>query len=277
MASTDESSASESWDPVFEVPAGFVDRLFRLDGRVAAVTGGGSGLGAAMAKGLAQAGAALAVLDVNDDGAERTVTTIRGQGGTAEALHCDVTDRRAVDEAADRVVSELGRVDVLVNSAGRAYRSPAEDFPEEEFDRIIALNLKGTYLCCQSFGRKLLAQGSGSIVNIASIGAFISYPHASAYNASKGGVLNLTRVLALEWIDRGVRVNGIAPGLCDSPLTRARARQSSVTSDFLQARMLRRELILPRELVGAAVFLASDASARVTGHTLLVDDGYTAV
>ena len=277
MASTDERSAGDSWDPVFEVPAGFVDSLFRLDGRVAAVTGGGSGLGAAMAKGLAQAGAALAILDVNDEGAERTVATIREQGGRAEAMRCDVTDKDAVDEIASRVVDELGRVDVLVNSAGMAYRSPAEDFPEEEFDRIIALNLKGTFLCCQSFGRRMLAQGSGSIINMASIGGLISYPHASAYNASKGAVVNLTRVLALEWIDRGVRVNGIAPGLCDSPLTRARAKQSSVTSDFLQARMLRKELILPRELVGAAVFLASDASARVTGHTLLVDDGYTAV
>jgi NAD(P)-dependent dehydrogenase (short-subunit alcohol dehydrogenase family) len=136
-------------------------------------------------------------------------------------MHCDVTDRAAVDALADRVVSELGRADVLVNSAGMAFRSPAEDFPEEEFDRIIALNLKGTYLCCQAFGRKMLTQGSGSIVNVASIGAFIAFPHASAYIAGKGGVLNLTRVLALEWIDRGVRVNGIAPGFCDSPLTRA--------------------------------------------------------
>jgi NAD(P)-dependent dehydrogenase (short-subunit alcohol dehydrogenase family) len=269
MASTDDH-----WDPVFEVPPGFVDTLFRLDGRVATVTGGGSGLGAAMAKGLAQAGAALAIVDVNDDGAARTVATIEEQGGTAVAMCCDVTDKAEVDALADRVVDDLGRVDVLVNSAGVAFRSPAEDFPEEEFDRIIGINLKGTYLPCQAFGRKMLAQGSGSIINLASIGAFISYPHASAYNASKGGVLNLTRVLAMEWIDRGVRVNGIAPGLCDSPLTRARAKQSSVTSDFLQARMLRKELILPRELVGAAVFLASDASALVTGHTLAVDDGY---
>jgi NAD(P)-dependent dehydrogenase (short-subunit alcohol dehydrogenase family) len=261
-------------EPAFEVPAGYVDGLFRLDGRVAVVTGGGSGLGAAMAKGLAQAGATLVVVDVNDEGAAATVATIEEQGGRALAARCDVTVRGDVDATTGRVVDELGRVDVLVNSAGTAFRSPAEDFPEEEFDRIIALNLKGTYLPCQAFGRVMLAQGSGSIVNIASIGAFISYPHASAYNASKGGVLNLTRVLALEWIDRGVRVNGIAPGLCDSPLTRARARQSSVTSDFIQARMLRPELILPREIVGAAVFLASDASARVTGHTILVDDGY---
>jgi NAD(P)-dependent dehydrogenase (short-subunit alcohol dehydrogenase family) len=269
MASTDEH-----WDPVFEVPAGFVDNLFRLDGRVAAVTGGGSGLGAAMAKGLAQAGAAVAILDVNDDGAERTVATIREQGGRAEPMRCNVTDSRVVDEVTHRVVDELGRVDVLVNSAGMAYRSPAEEFPEEEFDRIIGLNLKGTYLPCQAFGRKMLAQRSGSIINVASIGAFIAYPHASAYNASKGGVLNLTRILALEWVNRGVRVNGIAPGLCDSPLTRAGARRSSVTSDFIQARMLRKELILPRELVGTAIYLASDASLRVTGHTVLVDDGY---
>ena len=269
MASTDEL-----WDPVFEVPEGYADTLFRLDDRVAAVTGGGSGLGAAMAKGLAQAGAALAIVDVNDEGAARTVATIEEQGGHAVAMHCDVTDKQAVDALADRVVGELGRVDILINSAGMAFRSPAEDFPEEEFDRIIDLNLKGTYLACQAFGRKLLAQHSGSIVNVASIGAFIAYPHASAYIASKGAVLNLTRVLALEWIDRGVRVNGIAPGLCDSPLTRARAKQSSVTSDFIKARMLRKELILPRELVGTAIFLASDASLRVTGHTILVDDGY---
>src|SRR5207302_906117 len=119
---------------------------------------------------------------------------------------CDVTSKQQVDALADRVVDDLGRADVLINSAGMAYRSPAEEFPEEEFDRIIAINLKGTYLPCQAFGRKMLAQGSGSIVNLASIGAFIAYPHASAYNASKGGVLNLTRILALEWVDRGVRV-----------------------------------------------------------------------
>jgi NAD(P)-dependent dehydrogenase (short-subunit alcohol dehydrogenase family) len=214
------------------------------------------------------------VVDIDDAGAERTAATIERQGGRAIAVHCDVTDSVAVTDLADRVVTELGAADVLVNSAGTAHRSPAEEFPEERFDAIVALNLKGTYLPCQAFGRKMLGKRRGSIVNVASIGGFIAYPHASAYVATKGGVVQLTRVLALEWIDRGVRVNAIGPGLCDSPLTRARAAESSVTSDFITARALRDDLILPRELVGAAIFLASDASARVTGHTLMVDDGY---
>jgi NAD(P)-dependent dehydrogenase (short-subunit alcohol dehydrogenase family) len=266
--------ASTDMDTAFAVPPDYVRNLFRLDDRVAVVTGGGSGLGAAMAKGLAQAGAAAVVVDVNDEGSGATVAEIESAGGRAAAMRCDVTDAAAVAALADRVIDELGRADVLVNSAGTAFRCPAEDFPEEEFDRIIALNLKGTHLPCQAFGRKMLAQGSGSIINIASIGGFVAYPHASAYLASKGGVVQITRGLALEWIERGVRVNAIAPGLFDSPLTRARAQQSSVTSDFIMARTLRGRLGLPRELVGAAIFLASDASSLVTGHTLPVDDGY---
>src|SRR5262249_21028456 len=209
---------------VFEVPAGFVDSLFSLEGRVAVVTGGGSGLGAAMAKGLAQAGASLAVVDIDDRGAARTVATIEEQGGTAVRIHCDVSVKASVGELAQRVGTEPGSVGGLVNSAGMAFRSPAEDFPEDRFDAIVALNLKGTYLPCQAFGRAMLAQGKGSIVNIASIGGFVAYPHASAYLSTKGGIVQLTRALALEWADRGVRVNGIAPGLCDSPLTRARAK-----------------------------------------------------
>jgi NAD(P)-dependent dehydrogenase (short-subunit alcohol dehydrogenase family) len=256
------------------LPAGFVGKLFRLDGRVAAVTGGGSGLGAAMCAGFAQAGAQVAVLDVDEVGAAATVAAIEADGGSALAVACAVTDSEAVAEAAERVRRESARVDVLVNSAGTAFRSPAEDFPEEQLDRILALNLKGTYLPCQAFGRIMLAQGSGSIVNVASIGGFVAYPHASAYLASKGAVVQLTRALALEWIGR-VRVNALAPTLFETPLTAAGAKSSTVTSDFIRARFLREgRLGQPHEIVGAALFLASDASSLVTGHTLPVDDGY---
>jgi len=257
------------------LPSGFVDALFRLDDQVAVVTGGASGLGQAIAAGLAQAGATAVIVDVNAEAAATTVAAIEAGGGRAVAMSGDVTSSASVDELADRVAAELGRVDVLVNSAGTAFRSPAEDFPEDRFDAIIALNLKGTYLPCQSFGRKMLAAGSGSIINIASIGGFNAYPHASAYLASKGGVVQLTRALALEWVDRRVRVNAIAPTLFRTPLTAAVGKTSSVTSDFIIARMLREQRLgEPPEIVGAAVFLASAASALVTGHTLPVDDGY---
>jgi NAD(P)-dependent dehydrogenase (short-subunit alcohol dehydrogenase family) len=259
------------------LPQGFVAGLFSLEHRVAVVTGGASGLGAAIAAGLAQAGAAIAVVDLDAERAAEVCVSIADGGGTAAPFTADVTDSSAVDRAVADVVSALGQVDVLVNSAGTAFRSPAEEFPEDRFDAVVALNLKGTFLPCQRFGRHMLENGKGSIVNIASIGGFIAYPHTSAYLATKGAVVQLTRALALEWIGR-VRVNAIAPTLFNTPMTAGLATSSTVTSDFIVKRMLREgRLGEPHELVGAAVFLASDASSLVTGHTLPVDDGYLIV
>jgi NAD(P)-dependent dehydrogenase (short-subunit alcohol dehydrogenase family) len=256
------------------VPADYARSLFDLTGRVAVVTGAGSGLGAAMAIGYAQVGVAVVLADVNQDGAEKTRATIAEQGGKAEVAALDVTDRAACFALADDVAARHGHVDILVNSAGSAHRSPAEDFPEDRFNFILDLNLKGTYFCCQAFGRKMLERRKGSIINIASIGSFTAYPWASAYLASKGGVLQVTRALALEWRDRGVRVNGIGPTLMESPLTRAAGQKTSITADWITARMLRPRLGLPRELIGTAIFLASDASELVTGHVVMCDDGY---
>ncbi|MBI4922461.1 MAG: SDR family oxidoreductase [Devosia nanyangense] len=256
------------------VPANYTANLFDLKGRVAVVTGAGSGLGAAIAMGYGQLGVTVIVADINLAGAEATRKTIEDQGGTAVVRELDVTKRAACFALAETAKSEFGHVDILVNSAGSAFRSPAEEFPEDKFNFILDLNLKGTYYCCQAFGRLMLAQGKGSIINIASIGSFVGYPWASAYLASKGGVLQITKGLALEWRDRGVRVNGIGPTLMESPLTKMAATSSSITADFIKARMLRPRLGLPRELVGTAVFLASDASELVTGHVVMCDDGY---
>jgi len=267
-------------DEGLNVPDDYVANLFDISGRVAVVTGGGSGLGAACSIGFAQAGARVVVADINLAGAEKTAATIAAQGGTAHARAVDVTDKPEVEALADWVVDELGSVDILLANAGKAYRSSVEDFPEEAFDSVIELNLKGVYLCGQAFGRKMLAQGKGSIINMASIGGFIAYPWASAYLASKGGVVQITRAMALEWRTRGVRVNAIGPTLMDSPLISGVAEKSgsTVTTDFIIGRMLRENRLgLPRELIGTAIFLASDASELVTGHTVMCDDGYLAV
>ena len=256
--------------------AGFLLRLFGLEGRVAVVTGGASGLGAALSRGLAEAGAHVVVADINDDLAGQVVDGIAQSGGAAEHRRLDVTDVAAVGAFADLLESDHGRIDVLVNSAGAAYRCPIEEFPEEAYDRILTLNLKGTYFMSQAIGRKMLERGAGSIVNIASIGGLIAYPHSSAYLASKGGVVQTTRSFALEWADRGVRVNAIAPGLCETPILTKALAMSGLTSttDFIQDRMIVRRLIQPEELVAAVLFLAGDGAAKVNGHVLAVDDGY---
>jgi NAD(P)-dependent dehydrogenase (short-subunit alcohol dehydrogenase family) len=256
------------------VPAGYVADLFNLSGQIAVVTGAGSGLGAAIAIGYAQVGVKVALLDINDAGMAQTEQKIIEQGGVAASFHADVTSKTSLETCAGSILAKFGRVDILVNSAGSAFRSPAEDFPEEKLDFILDLNLKGTYLAGQVFGNIMLIQGKGNIINIASIGGFRAYPWASAYLASKGGVVQLTKSFALEWGNRGIRVNAIGPTLMDSPLTNKAAASTSITADFIKSRMLRERLGLSRELIGAAIFLASEASTLVNGHTLMCDDGY---
>jgi NAD(P)-dependent dehydrogenase (short-subunit alcohol dehydrogenase family) len=264
----------QTTDDGLTIPADYVANMFDLRGRVAVITGGGSGLGRAVGIGFAQAGVKVVLADVDDEGAAETARMIADQGHEATATHLDVTVRTEVEALADEVVERFGQLDILVNSAGSAFRSPVEEFPEDKLDFILDLNLKGTYLCGQAFGRKMLDQGKGSIINLASIGSFIAYPWASAYLASKGGVLGITRAFALEWRERGVRVNGIGPTLMDSELTRRMEQSTSITADHIRGRMLRPRLGLPREIIGAAIYLASDASELVTGHTIMCDDGY---
>jgi 2-deoxy-D-gluconate 3-dehydrogenase len=257
-----------------EVEAGYVDGLFSLAGKVALVTGGASGLGEAISLGFSQAGATVVIADINDEAGKAVIESVADRPNAPSFLHLDVTSRASIDGVVEDVVGRLGKIDVLVNCAGSASRHLAEDFPEEVWDRIIALNLKGTFMCCQAVGRTMLARGGGSIINIASIGASIAYPHTTAYLQSKGGVAQLTRSLALEWIDRGVRVNAIAPSLFDTPLVRMNDSQKSYTSEFIMARTPIGRKGQPYEVVGPAIFLASDAASMVVGHILQVDGGY---
>jgi NAD(P)-dependent dehydrogenase (short-subunit alcohol dehydrogenase family) len=253
--------------------------MFDLTGRVAVVTGGASGLGGAITRGLSAAGAVVAVLDRDAETAAQLLGELPKGSFPAASYTADVTDSRSVQEAADAIAAAHGPAEILVNCAGVAHRSPAEDFPEEEFDRVIAINLKGTFLTCQAFGRQMLENGRGSIINVASTGGFIAYPLAAAYLASKGGVIQLTRSLALEWTPRNVRVNAIAPTLFDTPLTQGTRRTNTLTNEYIEERSLRgsEPITTPEDVVGAVIFLASDASPRVVGHTLPVDDGYLIV
>lgn len=257
-----------------EVLPGYVDRLFSLEDRICVVAGAGSGLGEAIATGFAQSGARVIAADIRAESVEELAGLVRETRHPLTPRVLDVTAKASVDAFVASVIDEFGHIDVLCTSAGTAARYPAEDYPEDVYDRIIALNLKGSFLMAQAVGRTMLARGSGCIINIASIGGSITYPGSTAYNQSKGGVIQMTRSLALEWASRGVRVNAIAPSLFNTPLVRANDGKTSSTSDFIMQRTPIGRKGEPHEVVGAAIFLASDAATMVTGTILGVDGGY---
>jgi NAD(P)-dependent dehydrogenase (short-subunit alcohol dehydrogenase family) len=248
--------------------------LFSLEDRTAVVTGAASGLGRAIAVGLAQAGASVVAADLTGSALADVVDEIGGN--RAVAVAADVTRRDEVEAMVREVVARTGRVDVLVNSAGIGARGAADEYPADLWERVLAVNLTGTFTCCQVAGQHMLRAGSGSIVNIASIGGLVGWAGSLGYQASKGGVVQLTRTLAVEWAHRGVRVNAIAPCTFETAVV---ARQREVEPDLYPAMLARIPLGRfgqPGENVGPALFLASDAATMVTGHILTDNGGDTA-
>ena len=252
--------------------------LFRVDGRVAVVTGASSGIGAALAEGLCRAGARVALAARRLERIDELAARLVADGCEAVALACDVSREADVDRLASEVLARFGRVDLLVNNAGITEVIAAEDEPITRFERVLATNLTGAFLCSQRFGRAMLANGGGVIVNVASVLGMVGsgqVPQAS-YAASKGGLVNLTRELAAQWARRGIRVNALAPAWFPSEMT-AEMFESDHSKRWIRNRTPMGRAGDPAELVGPLLFLASDAASYVTGQVLAVDGGWTIV
>jgi NAD(P)-dependent dehydrogenase (short-subunit alcohol dehydrogenase family) len=250
---------------------------FGLGGKVAAVTGGARGIGRAAAAALAAAGAAVAILDRDAATAETTAKAIAAEGLAVSVHTADVADEAALELAFATVVQHHGGIDILVNSAGIGLRHAAVDHPLADWQRVVAVNLTGVFLCSRIAARSMMHRGGGAIVNLASIMGFSGgglYPNVS-YQATKGAVVNMTRALAVEWAQSGIRVNAVAPTWVRTDLTAAVLDQPGILERIAELTPLRR-LATPEEVANAILFLASPAAAMITGHTLPVDGGFLA-
>ena len=249
--------------------------LFDLSGRVAIVTGAGSGIGQRIALGFAQCGADIACLDRRQDGGlAETVEMIKAAGRKAIAIAADVTNREALDAAVAQTEADLGALSIALNAAGIANANAAEDMSEDQYQTLMDINMKGVFFSCQAEARAMLKHGRGSIINIASMsGVIVNRGLMQAhYNASKAGVIHMSKSMAMEWVGRGIRVNSISPGYTATPMN-TRPEMVHQTKEF-EAQTPMQRMASVNEMVGPAVFLASEAASYCTGVDLLVDGGF---
>ena len=249
--------------------------LFSLEGRLALITGSGQGIGFALARGLAEHGASV-VLNGRDPGkVEGAVAKLRDAGFKAHASTFDVTDFQAVNADIARIEAEIGAIDILVNNAGIQFRAPLEDFPEEQWERLFKTNVSGAFHAGKAVARHMIARGKGKIINIGSVQSELARPNIAPYTATKGAIRNLTRGMCTDWAKHGLQINAIAPGYFRTEMNQALVDNPEFSA-WLEKRTPAGRWGDVDELIGAAVFLASDASSFVNGHTLYVDGGMTA-
>jgi 2-deoxy-D-gluconate 3-dehydrogenase len=250
-------------------------KLFNLENKVAVITGGNRGLGRAIALSLANAGADIVIVGRNEEKNNEVVREIQKCGRKAVSFPTDLRDIPAINEMATEVVSLFGKMDIFINNAGVSHTEFALDLKEEDWDKVMDLNVKSLFFCCQAAGRIMKEQGYGKIINLASVAGAVGDVGIAPYTASKAAVINLTRSLALEWVRYGIQVNAIGPAYIETDMNREELNNPKVRSKIVGKTPMKR-LGNPDELSGAAIFLASDASNYMTGQTVYVDGGWLA-
>ena len=252
-------------------------KMFQLEGKIAIVTGASRGIGKAIAKGFAQAGADLILVSRNLSALEAVGKEIEGLGRKVLPISADIGNPEDIQKVVEASLKIFPRIDILLNNAGISpILKKAEEINLRDWEEIVRVNLTGTFLFCQAVGKTMIQQGGGKIINMVSVGAVVGFPRQAAYCATKGGILQLTKVLAIEWTRYNIQVNAIGPGYFETELTKGMRDSEIIANDLLQKTPMKR-FGKPEEVVGAAIYLASNASSYVTGQTIFVDGGWLAL